>query len=219
MDKTGPDVSDVVRAVEQDAPTPLALAIGGKRGLVDSGLPAAVFVLVYGWLGLRPAVGVALGLGGVLLGVRLVRREPARYALNGFFGIAISALVALRLGRAEGFFLPGIVVNAAYAAAFLGSMALRRPLVGVILAALERPVDGPPAMRLRRVHVWATLGWAGVFGVRAVVQGALYLAGQPGWLAATKLVMGWPLTISAVVLTTAAVRRAMPSSTDPESAD
>lgn len=199
---------------DQDRPvatSTLATAIGGTRGVVDSALPPLLFVLVYAWLGLRAAVAAALVLAGVLLAVRLTRREPLRYAANGLFGVVISALVALWLGRAEGFFLPGIIVNAVYAAAFLVSIVVRKPLVGLVLAALDpRAHAGPVTGRVARVHVWATAGWAAVFGVRVAVQGALYLANQPGWLAATKIALGWPLTLLAVALTTAAVRRARP---------
>jgi hypothetical protein len=195
---------------EEKAPpaSVLATAIGGRRGIVDSSLPALLFVLVYARLGLRPAVGAALGLAGVLLLVRLVRREPVRYAANGFFGVAISTLFALWLGRAEGYFLPGIIINAVYAAVFLISIAVRRPLVGLVLSALNtRESIRPGDARMTRVYMWATAGWAALFATRAGVQGALYLADRPGWLAATKIGLGWPLTLVALALTMAAVRR------------
>ena len=53
-----------------------------------------------------------------------------------------------------------------------------------------------------------TLLWAGVSLSRMVVQGGLYLAGLPGWLAAARLGMGWPLTLGAVVVTVSVIRRA-----------
>lgn len=194
------------------APSALATAIGGWRGVLDSSLPAVLFVLVYTRLGLRPAVYAALGLAAVLLVVRLLRREPVRYAANGFAGVAISTLFALWLGRAEGYFLPGIIVNAVYAAVFLISVAVRRPLVGLVIKALS-PADaaGPVDGRVARVHMWATVGWAAVFATRAGVQGALYLAGRPGWLATAKLALGWPLTLLALAATVAAVRRVRPA--------
>ncbi|MDZ4250425.1 MAG: DUF3159 domain-containing protein, partial [Candidatus Nanopelagicales bacterium] len=52
--------------------------IGGRRGLLDSGLPTAVFVVVYLATGseLMPSVWAALGAGVVVVIVRSVRREP-----------------------------------------------------------------------------------------------------------------------------------------------
>lgn len=185
-------------------PTPLAEAIGGVRGVIDSGAPAVLFVIVAAVSTLRAAVFSALALAVVLAVVRLARREPLRYALSGSIGVGISAYVALRMGKAEGFFLPGIAVNAVYGSVFLGSVLIRRPLVGVIVRALGRPEPQG------RVAVATTLLWAGVFASRAAVQGALYLAGQPGWLAAVRIGMGWPLTFLALAATAAAVRQRGP---------
>ncbi len=47
-----------------------------------------------------------------------------------------------------------------------------------------------------------------MFALRAGVQAFLYGADRPGLLAAGKLLLGWPLTILAVVLTLAYVGRA-----------
>ena len=47
-----------------------------------------------------------------------------------------------------------------------------------------------------------------MFAVRAGVQALLYREDLPGLLAVGKLLLGWPLTLAAVVLTLAAVRRA-----------
>ncbi len=186
-------------------PTALAEAIGGVRGIIDSGAPIVVFVVVVAVGTLRAAVLAALGVAVVVSGIRLARREPVRYAISGCLGVGVSAVVALRTGKAEGFFLPGIAVQAVYGLAFLGSIAVRRPLVTVVLRGLGRPVPG------RRIALATTALWAGVFLVRAVVQGALYLAGQPGWLAAVRIGMGWPLTFLALAATASAVR---PRSTD-----
>lgn len=191
----------VAMAGTETRPTPLAAAIGGVRGVIDSGTPALVFVVVAALSTLHTAVVVALCFAAGLFVLRVARREPVRYAVSGCFGVAISALVALRLGRAEGFFLPGIVVNAIYTCAFVASVVVRRPLVGVIVGALGRPAPSGAAA------AWTTLLWAGVFGLRAAVQGVLYLTGHPGWLAVVRLAMGWPLTLGALAVTAWAVRR------------
>jgi Protein of unknown function (DUF3159) len=181
-------------------PTPLAEAIGGVRGLIDSGAPAVLFVIVAALSTLRAAVLAAVGCAALLAGVRLARREPLRFAVSGCLGVGISAFVALRMGSSEGFFLPGIAVNAVYGIVFLGSIVVRRPLVSVVVGALGRPVpQGGVAIAM-------TALWAGVFLSRTAIQGALYLAGQPGWLAAVRIGMGWPLTFLALAATTAAVR-------------
>ena len=52
-----------------------------------------------------------------------------------------------------------------------------------------------------------TLDTVHLLGRTTDKQAAFYQADQPGLLAASKLVLGWPLTIVAVVLTLALIRR------------
>lgn len=195
----------------------LVEALGGKRGLIDSGLPAVVFVLVNSVVqafssreaALNAAMASAIGVGVLVVLLRLVRKETLQQAISGFLGLAIAVFFARRSGEARGFFLPGIFINVAYGLVFFGSAVIGRPLVGAIYAAIDgmdkRWREDP---RLRRIFVAATVGWSLVFASRAVVQGVLYAMDRPGLLAAARLLMGWPLTIGAVALTVAYVKRA-----------
>ena len=192
-------------------------ALGGKRGLVDSGLPAVVFVFVNAVVtaatsretGLRAALAAAVLVGVSVVGLRLARKEPLQQAVSGFLGLAIAVFFAARSGEARDFFLPGIYINLAYGAAFVGSTVIGRPLVGVIYAAVDG-LDGSwrEDRRLRRAFAVATVGWALVFASRAVVQTVFYNLDRTGLLATSKLLMGWPLTILAVAATVAYVKRA-----------
>lgn len=209
-------MSDTVSG-EPAAKPALVEALGGKRGLIDSGLPAVVFVLVNSVVqafssrdaALNAAIWSAVGVGVLVVLLRLVRKETLQQAVSGFIGLAIAVFFARRSGEARGFFLPGIFINIAYGLVFLGSALIRRPLVGAIYAAVDgldtRWREDP---RLRRVFAVATVGWSLVFASRAVVQGVLYAMDRPGLLAAARLLMGWPLTIAAVALTVAYVKRA-----------
>jgi hypothetical protein len=215
---TPPAETDDERTLSGEKPLGPALveSLGGKRGLVDSGLPAVVFVGVNAVvdafaarstaLHVAIAAAVACGLGVVVL--RLVRKETVQQAVSGFLGLAIAVFFAARSGQARDFFKPGIYINAAYGAVFLGSVLVRRPLVGAIYSA----VDGLGSAwrtdrRLLRVFSVATVGWALVFALRAVVQTVFYNADRPDLLAISKLLLGWPLTIAAVAATIAFVRR------------
>ncbi len=192
--------------------TLLADAIGGPRGLIDTGLPAIVFVIVNATSGLSPAIIAALASGVVLVVVRLIRREPIRQAISGFFGLGIAALFASRTHSAKGFFLPGILYQAALAVAAIVSLAIRRPVIGYAMAALDpRYARWRQEPKLIRAMDLATVIWGFVFLLRAVVQGILYLGNHPGWLAAVKIAMGWPLFAAALALSYALGRRALAS--------
>jgi Protein of unknown function (DUF3159) len=192
--------------------TLLADAIGGPRGLLDSGLPAIIFVIVNATSGLTPAIIAALALGVLLVAIRLARREPIQQAISGFFGLGIAAFVASRTHSAEGFFLPGILYQAALALAAVISLAVRRPYIGYVMAALDpRYAHWRHEPALLRAMDLATVIWGLVFLLRAIVQGLLYLAHHPGWLAFVKIVMGWPLFAAALAVSYALARRALPA--------
>lgn len=193
---------------EQQERSALVQQMGGVRGLVDSGLPALVFVTVNILVGLGPAVASAVVSGVAVFLLRLARRESVQHAVSGFLGLALAAFIAQRTGRAEGFFLPGIVMNCVYATGLLASVALRRPLVGIAVAAFEgRGSDWRLDDAARRVYARATIGWAVYFLVRAAVALALFDAGSPVGLLVLRLT-GVPMMVLAVVVTVAYTRRA-----------
>ncbi|MBA2645093.1 MAG: DUF3159 domain-containing protein [Solirubrobacterales bacterium] len=192
-------------------PPALADAIGGPLGMAETSLPAVAFVVTYAASGsdTNASAGVAVALALVLAVARLVKRESPRHALSGLVGVGFAALIAARSGRAEDFFLPGLLLNAVYAAAFVVSIAVRRPLVGVIVSQLDgsgsRWRDDRERMTAFRRASWM---WACLFGLRLAVQVPLYLAGAVVALGVARTAMGLPLFALGIWLTWLLVRRA-----------
>ena len=180
-----------------EVPTAAALltAIGGVRGLVESIAPGLGFVVVYTITrDVVPSVLIPLVLAVAFVVARAVQRGPVAQALAGVFGIALSAGIALLSGRAENNFVPGLIINAASLLAMLVSIAVRWPLIGVVVGLLTNDGTGWRADRAkRRVLVLATWLWAGLFAARLAVQVPLFLAGDVALLGTLKLVMGVPL--------------------------
>ena len=204
-----PERPDVQRA----EPPTVAEAIGGPMGVAETSLPAVAFVVAYVVSGsdTDTAAIAAVGLAVALAALGLVRRETPRHALSGLVGVAFAAFIATRSGKAENFFLPGLLANAAYAAAFVISVAVRRPLVGLIVSQL----DGEGASwrddpRRLRAFTRASWMWAGLFAARLVVQLPLYLAGEVVALGVARTAMGLPLFALGVWLTWRLVRRPPP---------
>jgi hypothetical protein len=130
----------------------------------------------------------------VLTVVRLVRRESPVHALSGLIGVAFAAFIAQKSGRAENFFLPGLLLNAAYATAFLISIAVKWPLVGVIVGQIDGEGSAWRKDPVRtRAFVQATWLCAGLFLLRLAVQLPLYLAGAVVALGVARTAMGIPL--------------------------
>ena len=182
----------------------LEKAIGGWRGIIDSGLPTLVFVVTYlvTSSNLSIAVFTALGAGLLVVAYRLIRRQPLRQVLSGFVGVAISAAFAKFTGRAENYFIPGFLQNLAYGTAFLISILIRWPLLGVGMGFLsgQRTAWRHDA-RLRHVYSAASWIWVALFFGRLVVQVPLYLANDIAVLGVLKVVMGIPLYIAAAWFT------------------
>jgi hypothetical protein len=151
---------------------------------------------------------VAVGLVVVLTIARLVRRESPRQAVAGLVGVVFAAFIAQRSGKAENFFLPGLLLNAAYASAFLISIVVRWPLVGVIAGQVDGEGSSWRDDRRRvRVFTRATWMWVGLFLLRLAVQLPLYLAGAVVALGIARTAMGLPLFGLALWLTWLMVRR------------
>jgi len=178
-------------------------AIGGWRGMIDSGVPAAVFVVAYlvSSQQLRPSVIAAVVTGLGIAAVRLVRRESLQQVLAGFVGVVISAFVATRTGRAENYFLIGILINVGYVLAYSISCVVRWPLLGVIVGYTRGDATGWRSdPRQYRAYATASWIWVGMFGLRLVVQLPMYFAGAVGMLGVAKLALGWPLFLLTVYM-------------------
>lgn len=165
-------------------------------GIAETTLPFVTFAAVWTATGreVGPAAAAAVGLVAALALARLLRGDTPQYALGGAFGVAIAAIFASTTGRAEDFFLPGILLNAASAVAFTGSIAIGRPLVGYIAAPLVREESGwHRDPELARLYARASWVWVGIFSFRLAVQLPLYLTGAVGPLALARVVAGPPL--------------------------
>lgn len=183
--------------------------MGGWRGLVYSTLPVLVFVPVNAWKGLQPAIWGALAVALAIFIIRLIRREKLTPAVSGFLAVALCALIAYRMGNAKGYYVWGIWVSAAYAVLSIISVIARWPIVGVLWNALNGVGQGWHADKnCRRWYDIATFAWALVFAARFVVQQWLYVEDAATALGITRILMGWPLTILAVIVTVWAVRKA-----------
>ncbi|OZF45181.1 hypothetical protein CH292_23540 [Rhodococcus sp. 14-2470-1a] len=202
-------VTESDRPEDEERKQTILEQMGGLSGLMASTLPVIAFVPANSFFDLTVAIWTALGVALAVMVWRLATKAPVQPAISGFFGVGICAFIAYRTGDAKGYFLFGIYTSLAYAGAFVLSMIVRWPLVGVVWGYLNG--KGTAWRRSSRAVVSydiATFAWAVVFGARYLVQSQLYDADQTGWLAAARIGMGWPLTGVALLVTFWAVRRA-----------
>jgi hypothetical protein len=173
-------------------------AVGGPLGIAETVSPALIFVIVYTAAGndIKTSAICAVAVALVLGVARIVRRQTPIYALSGVIGVAISGYIAQRTGKAENFFLLGFLLNIGYAGAFLISMAVRWPLVGVLVSALSKSdYSWRQDPVLMKAYQRATAVWAILFLLRLVVQLPLYFADALVALGAARIGMGVPLFV------------------------
>jgi hypothetical protein len=183
--------------------------LGGVGGLVASVIPVVVFVAVNPLAGLVLAIWASLGVAVALGAWRLIRREAVQPAVSGILGVALCAFIAYRTGEARGFFLYGIWYSLIAGLALVASVAVRRPLVGVLWSVLNGSDFGWRTNRQAMLgYDVATLVWAVFLLARFVVQRYLYDLQQTEWLGVARLAMGLPLTALAALVTLWAIRRA-----------
>lgn len=184
----------------------LSSALGGARGSFETALPTVAFVLA--WV-LRHDVKIAVGASGaivlILLALRLATRQTPRYVLSAVFATAVAAFFALRSGKAEAAFLPGILTSAAWGVASLVSVVTRWPIVGFMVAAGDpKLAQDPTAWRRDRGLVAVcqrlTMVLVLLYAVRVAIMFPLYLAGQVTWLGVTKIALGWPAYLCALAI-------------------
>lgn len=185
----------------------LATAVGGARGVFESIAPVLVFLAVFlPTRHLEWAAIAALAVAAVLLVLRIVAKTPTTQALGGFFGVLICAGWAWYSGRAAGYFVPGLWINALYGAGMLISIAVGYPLIGLLDSLLRNEKQwrtGPYMSRYR----WLTAMWAAMFALRLAVQWPLYATDQVAALGTARLVMGVPLMAATVFFTWLLLRR------------
>ncbi len=173
----------------------------GRGNLVDTIIPPIVFLVLNAAAGFTAALWGALGLALLLAAVRLVRRQPIRYAVGGLGGVALAVLIAQIVGRAEGFFLPNLLSGAGTIILMLISLIAGRPLVAWTSYLARRwPQDWYWHPRVRPAYSEVTWLWLVVFALRLGLQWAVLQSEEPGLLALTNLVAGWPTTIILLAL-------------------
>ena len=175
-------------------------ALGGKKGLIDSGLPSLVFLIVFNLSNqnINTAIYAALSLSIVLTLLRLIKRETLQHAFSGLVGVGICALISRRSGNAADFYLPGLWINVAYGALYAITNLIKWPILGIMLG----PILGENLLwrkNPKRLRAYINAGWIWValFASRLIIQYPLYISGNINALGTARLLMGYPLFLLA----------------------
>lgn len=181
----------------------LLASVGGVRGMIESALPAVVFLISYllsrgdMYFSLIPSIAAAV----LVLLLRVVTKGDMTGSIAGVFGLAVSAALAIGTGNIENNFLLGIITNSALFTVLLLSLIVRRPLLGYLFGSIFEDSHWRENRRKFRLMLWATAIWVTVAAIRLILQLPLYLSGEVAWLAVVRLALGLPLYLLALWVT------------------
>jgi len=184
-------------------------ALGGTRGLIDSGVPSILFLVIFNFgHHLHPAIYASVALSVVLTIFRLIRKESLQHALSGLFGIAICALFAGHSGKASAFYLPSIYKNIFFLVIYGGANLIRYPLLGLVIGPiLGENLEWRKHPARKKVYTQAGWLWAGMFALRIAIQYPLYLANKLNALGVANFFLGYPLYLAVLWGTWQILRR------------
>jgi len=173
-------------------------AFGGKKGLIDSGIPAVIFLVVFNIVdALRPALISAIAVSGLLTIIRLARRETVQHAMSGFIGVLICAWFANRTGNASDLYIPKLLTNLGYGTVYLIGNLVGWPIMGLVLGPiLGENLKWRNHPERKRAYTLASWLWVAMFFTRIAVQYPIYRTGNVNLLGTVNLAMGYPLFIA-----------------------
>ena len=175
-------------------------AFGGKKGLIDSGIPSIIFLITFNVKhDLHTALYASVAISILLTIIRLVKRDTVQHAFSGLIGALICAWFANRTGNPSDVFLPKLLTNLAYGSAYLIANLAGWPVLGLMLG----PILGENLLWRRdpiRKAAYLRAGWlwVGMFFTRIAVQYPIYRSGNVNLLGTVNLAMGYPLFLSLI---------------------
>lgn len=173
-------------------------AFGGKKGLIDSGIPSVIFLVVFNLRDdLQEALFASVAVSIVLTIIRLIARDTVQHAFSGLIGALICAWFANRTGNPSDVFVPKLLTNLGYGTVYLIANLAGWPILGLMLG----PILGENLLwrndpARKKAYLRASWIWVAMFFIRLAVQYPIYKSGNVNLLGTVNLAMGYPLFIA-----------------------
>jgi hypothetical protein len=173
-------------------------AFGGKKGLIDSGIPSIIFLITFNIRkDLQEALFAAIAVSAVLTIIRLAMRDTIQHAISGFIGILICAWFANRTGNPSDLYIPKLLTNLGYGTLYLLTNLAGWPILGLMLGPiLGENLAWRKNSARKRAYIQAGWLWVAMFFIRIAVQYPIYKSGNLNLLGTVNLAMGYPLFIA-----------------------
>jgi hypothetical protein len=188
----------LVELIEMPEPTwRLLLGRGLPRFAVEGFAPVLVFYAAWRLGGLAVGVGVSTALSLGLAAYSVRRGREGALPLVGAVFVVIQALVALAAHSATVYLAQPVVLSALWGVAYLGSVAVGRPLIGVFANAWY---PFPPSFRasepFRREFSMQSIVWAVYCLGRAGLRLTVLLSSGVGGFVVVSFLTGGPILVA-----------------------
>jgi hypothetical protein len=193
MRRLGIQEKDGVTSLDRES---LLASVGGWLGIIQSSIPAAIFVAVFATTkNTFASVTASLSVSAAFILWQIITKKPLSQAVAGALGIGLSAFLTLRDGgHPADYFVQGFFTNIGYGAALFVSMLIRWPLIGFLVGLLRsEPLTWRKNRKVLRRADLATGLFVMLFGARLLVQLPLYFANEIEALGIARVAMGVPL--------------------------
>jgi hypothetical protein len=184
--------------MQEEDKAKVVAALGGKKGIIDSTIPSLVFLLTYNIThNLRACLYVSLATAALLMIYRLIKRDTLMHSISGFIGVAFCGWFAWKTGAAKDYYAPSLWKNSAFMLVYLVSIAIRYPLIGVLLGPiLGENLNWRKDPKRLAAYTKATWIWFALFAIRLAVQYPLFKADQLNALGIANMFLGFPLYLA-----------------------
>jgi hypothetical protein len=184
-------------------------ALGGKKGIIDSSVPALLFVFTQSIAhNLQISLIVALSMAAVLTTIRLINRDSLVHSFSGLFGVMICAAFAYFTNSPKGYFAPSIGKNAFFLSLYAFGNIIRWPVIGVVLGAILGEDTRWRKDKLRlRAYTMASWVWFLMFAIRFGVQYSLFHKDYLTALGIANIFLGLPLYLLTLWATWEIIKR------------
>jgi hypothetical protein len=174
----------------------LKLVLTGKGNLMDTILPAILFLIIYATLGFSWALWSSTILAVGIFLWRLVKKQTLHYSAAGFASILLTVGITLLAGSARGYFLQDILIGGLITLVVFISAIFDRPLVAITSALVRRwtltwyrhPKVAPAYREVNYL-------WGFFFLLKTGLQVAIYLTNNTTAIGFSNMIGGWPATI------------------------
>jgi intracellular septation protein A len=143
-------------------------------------------------IGWAVAIGLVLSVAVIPLEKRVT--GTMKWCWIGLVGVAFSGTLALLTNDPRLFFLRSVVADAGFGLAMLGSILVRKPLIGLFASwVVTMPDDYKTTVEYKRTFDVLTFVWGAVNILRALGRGYLMINGSLEQLMIVNLATGWPV--------------------------